>query len=136
MIRTVDWPEKLAALVKSRAKMPFVWGTNDCCSLAADCIVAQTGVDVFAKLRGTYSDTASAAAVMKAAGGIEAFCDANLPRIPVAKAQRGDVCLVQIESRDTLTVCTGMHCCGPGAAGLVYLRTLTANAAWAIGRVG
>ena len=36
--RLRDWPERLDALLRSRAAVPFEWGRNDCCTFVADAI--------------------------------------------------------------------------------------------------
>ena len=43
LTRLRDWPERLDALLRSRASVPFEWGRNDCCTFVADAIEAMTG---------------------------------------------------------------------------------------------
>lgn len=100
-----------------RAKMPFVWGANDCALFAADGIEAITGVDIAADFRGKYSDEAGAwAAVHTVTGGAtiadaaawcaakHGFAEWTHPRM----ARRGD-----------LVVFTGAG--GVVASGLIHL---------------
>lgn len=59
MTRVEDWPERLAAFIEQRRKMPFAWGSNDCALFAADAVCAITGVDLGEPFRGRYDDEAS-----------------------------------------------------------------------------
>lgn len=98
--RVEAWPERLAALIEARREAPFAWGSHDCCLFAADAVLASTGRDPAAAVRGSYASEAEAEALMLGAGGLEAFvaaaaAEAGLPEIPVAFAQRGDIALVR-----------------------------------------
>lgn len=87
-----------------RAKMPFAWSTNDCCTFAADAVLAITGTDIAAHFRGKYTDRPTAfKAIKEVAGGstvadAAAYCAATfgLPELEYPlKARRGDLVLVQ-----------------------------------------
>ena len=56
------------ALNHAMAK-PFVWGQDDCCSFVCDLVLAQTGKDFMAPLRGTYDSEQGTLLVMKTYGG-------------------------------------------------------------------
>ena len=112
--RFQDWQIFLGEAVAAADRMPFAWGTNDCCLFVADCIRAMTGTDLGASFRGKYDDPASAMALIAFAtdgGGVEQLveqlCRENdMGEVEVAYAQRGDIALHDVEA-------------GP-AAGIIY----------------
>lgn len=119
LIRYRDWPERLHAFIESRRGKPFVWGENDCALFAADAVIAMTGVDMAADLRG-YKTERGALNRIKKAGGMPGFA-AGLTQKKPAFAGRGDIVLVALESRDTFGVVAGNGSyCGPGANGLEF----------------
>lgn len=65
--RLPDWRERLAAFVAARRATPFQWGRADCCLSAADAMLAQTGEDFAAPLRG-YANAFGAARRLAALG--------------------------------------------------------------------
>lgn len=66
--RYPDWPDRLAAFVHARRRLPFVWGSNDCAIFACDGWLALTGVDLAATFRGRYDTAAGAARALRAHG--------------------------------------------------------------------
>lgn len=111
--------------------MPFAWGVNDCCLFAADAVIALTGDDVAADVRGTYSDALGAGRLIEARGGLAAIATAALgaPVLPVFAAV-GDVVLLLNEGRELLVICNGTSAVGPGVAGMMALGMEAAIAAW------
>lgn len=90
--RLPDWMIRLDALVREKAGHAYAWGESDCCTLAADCVVAITGQDPMADLRGTYDGEAAAQGVLTREGGLVAALTARLgPPVPVRMARPGDV---------------------------------------------
>lgn len=69
LTRLRDWPERLDALLRSRAARPFEWGRNDCCTFVADAIEAMTGRDVMESVRG-YSTALQAQRLAHERGGL------------------------------------------------------------------
>ena len=106
LIRLQDWPLSLSDFLVQRADMPFMWGSNDCLMLAADAVLAITGSDLAADMRGTYATAEQAQEVLSQFGAtVEDALDARLgSRKSVAYAQRGDI--VTFES-DGL-ICAGV----------------------------
>lgn len=112
--RFQDWQIFLGEAIAAADRIPFAWGTNDCCLFVADCIRAMTGTDLGAGFRGKYEDPAGAMTLIAFAtdgGGveqlIEQLCRENcMDEVEVAYAQRGDIALHDIET-------------GP-AAGIIY----------------
>lgn len=117
--RHPDWPERLAAAIDARRDVPFAWGANDCCLFAADIVLAITGVDLAADLRGMRR--AAAARYARQAGGVRALAASRLPEVAPALAGRGDVVCAVVGDREYLGVrITGSAWCAPGAHGLVF----------------
>jgi hypothetical protein len=134
--RPVDWPERLAALVAARAAAPFAWGTNDCCSFAADVALAVTGADPFAAHRGRYSTEAGAEDVVGPAGltrFVEGLMrDFGAEEVPVAAAQRGDWALLVLGNMPLVGVVLGGRVAAPGPRGLAFVPFRRAERAWGI----
>lgn len=129
--RLPDWQTRLAALVAQRMRHPFIWGVHDCCLFAADAVLACTGQDLAADLRGTYSTQAQAGELLAARGGIIKLASGRLGRVtPPALAQAGDVALADMGDGYILAVCGGAHFLAPGPAGLVPLQLHQVRRAW------
>lgn len=114
--------------------MPFAWGSerNDCVSFAAAAVLASTGRKI--DFRGARWHTAiGAARLLKRLGGLEAAIDAELPRVAVPFAQRGDVVAVQGKRGLLLGVVEGDTIAGPGPAHIMRLPRSAALIAWNAG---
>lgn len=73
------------------------WGFCDCTLFAADWVVEATGKDPGADLRGTYFDAIGAAAVVRAAGGVERLVGSKLAPLGFKRVQApqdGDIGVV------------------------------------------
>lgn len=69
LVRKKDWRACFAAEVDRIKRTPFAWGTHDCGpGLAANLVLAVTGVDCAAQFRGEYNDSLGGARLMKEAG--------------------------------------------------------------------
>lgn len=132
MNRLLDWQTRFAEFGRARARMPFVWGANDCCSFAAAAVQAITGRNPMAGVV-AYASEAAAARLILRAGGLRALASQYLGRpVPPAFAAVGDVVLVMNEGREALGVCNGVNVLGPGPAGIDVLGIEAALAAWKI----
>ena len=120
--RISNWQGFLHAFIDTRRHVPFAWGTNDCCTFAADAVRLTYGVDPMADLRGTYASAREAKDAigdlvdavhdhMEAAGF--RLCDPEL-------AGLGDVVACFVSRR----VCCGVHLgnviAAPGKDGLLF----------------
>lgn len=118
--RLPDWQPRLAALVSQRLRQPLQWGAHDCTMWAADAVLAVTGVDMAAAVRGTYSTEAEAELRLLQAGGLVELCHRHLgPVVRTALAQPGDIGLSSVGGTRALVVCGGAHFLAVGARGLV-----------------
>lgn len=129
--RLPDWQTRLGAAIEVVRTAPFAWGPHDCCSFAANCVHACTGVDPLAAERGAYATAKEAAGRLATYGGVVGLGDAlfGARKAPLL-ARVGDVGLAVIDGRDTLVVCNGTTWLGPGEHGLVALPFDAATAAW------
>lgn len=118
MNRFPDWPERLANIIETRRKAGFLFGSNDCCTWAADVVLALTGDDPAAEYRGTYDDERGALQLIRDAGGMRGLV--NLPEKHPGLAQRGDVVLAVVESRETFGIADVGGWWAPGVDGLVF----------------
>ena len=99
--RKQTWEADMAKAFEAADAAPFAWGTNDCCLMVCDVILAMTGVDLGAGFRGKYATKEEADALIAFAtdgGGVEELaeqiCAANdMPEVEVNFAQRGDIVL-------------------------------------------
>jgi hypothetical protein len=133
MTRLHDWPERLAELIQQRLASPFAWGSNDCCLFAADAILATTGEDPAAALRGAYSDAAGALGVLNGRQPADLAGELLGDPLPTpALAHRGDIVCHETDGRQTLGVCVGDQWCAPGDEGLVFQPMSQVRLAWRV----
>ena len=132
--RRDDWPQILAAELERLQDAPFSWGTHDCGLFAGNMVLALTGTDVVADLRGRWDDAMGAMREVEQCGGIESMAAARLgpPRDGPLYAQRGDVVLADLEHGATLGVCEGAHAVFVGEHGLVRVPIALVRVAWAV----
>lgn len=133
-MRYHDWQIRFAAFVATRQAMPFAWGSNDCCTFAADCVLAITGADVATSEQRSQKTALEAARLLEELGGVEGAAGAAMG-IPISPmmAQVGDVVLVDADGRDMLAVCNGSTCMAPGPDGLVHIGMASARKCWRVG---
>lgn len=132
MTRLHDWQPRLAALIALRLGARFVWGQNDCCLFACDAVLAVTGHDAGADLRGTYATAAGAARVLQRVGGVAGVAIQRAgPVVPVALAQPGDVGVCkQDNGHPALAVYGGTVWHAPGPLGLTAHHASKITRAW------
>jgi hypothetical protein len=105
---TTDRPALLTRYIEERRRMPFAWGSNDCCLFAADWVLAATGRDLAAEYRGQYETALGALRFVKSAGGVEGLVEkAGGQRIDVKLAHRGDVVARDVGDGVGLGLCIG-----------------------------
>lgn len=137
MKRLPDWCLRLAELVEARLHVPFAWGPNDCAAWSADVVVAETGHDHLAELRGPRRTALEAMRQEQAIGGIPAALErAGLRQVLPTQARRGDLVLLRPQpgqARGVLAVCLGEVACAPGPDGLASVPMSQARTAWRVG---
>lgn len=131
--KTQNWQTALYAQVETFNDQAFVWGTHDCCTFAADCVLAMTGVDQMAGYRGGYKTALGAARKLANAGGMVAAISAELGEpIAPALAQRGDVVCFTSQLGDTCGICLGSTIAAAGLTGLTQTSMTQAFKAWRV----
>lgn len=131
--RHPDWQVRLEACLAELWTRPFAWGAQDCVLCAADCVLACTGEDPAAEVRGSYSDAAGAAAVLRARGGLEAIAAGALgAEVPPIAARLGDIGVIASGGRPCLGVCAGLHWLAPGPDGLTPFPIDCVTRAWRV----
>lgn len=125
--RSADWPEKLATFVHDKSHQSFEWGVNDCALFAADWVKILTDKDPAEAFRGRYSTAREAVDIIQEQGGLEAIATKALgePLSHTLMIQRGDVALVQVNGRESLTICVGSEVVGPAVDTGVALVPIT-----------
>lgn len=144
--RYEDWPGRLDRALTAARRTPFAWGRADCGLFMADCILAMTGYDPAAGLRGRYKTRRGAAGALKryAAGGLAEAMDKALgaagwiDALP-AFAQRGDAVLFAATDVDFGTptaaagICIGQRLAYLGPSGLAQAPMTCVTRIWRIG---
>ena len=86
-----NWPALLRQVIAEHLALPIEWGVSDC-SLFADAVLAMTGFDPVAGVRGYNSERSALRNLRRA--GYETTADlvaAQFQEIDPAHAQRGDL---------------------------------------------
>lgn len=93
MIRLANWEARLSATIAEWRERPFRWD-RDCARWMAAFVIAQTGEDPLADLRGKYRTKRQALKLLAEQPMAERL-DEVFPRVPAALARRGDIALTQ-----------------------------------------
>jgi len=127
------WYEALDAFVAARRDLPFAWGAQDCCTFAADWVLAATGVDPMEAFRGLDTERAARRA-LKDEGGMLAAWDAHHgPHLAGPFAQAGDLAMVtQPDGSNAMAVCLGSVLAVPGVDRVLMLPVDRAEATWRV----
>ena len=120
MRRRIDALKRLRKAIDKRAKQVLKYGRWDCCTAAAELWKAQTGVDVMKRLRGYTTARGAALKLYHAApkgtpkakrfeAVVEIMArDAGLVEVPVSRAQRGFIVLLEWATLDGPADCLGI----------------------------
>jgi hypothetical protein len=132
-MRKLDWTSALQEKIQFFEKEPFVWGSHDCFTFAADCVLAMTGEDRMSKHRGAYKTELGANRKLKRLGGVAAAVSTELGKpIDPKFAQRGDVVCFPALMGDTMGICLGGVIASPMLTGVGYTPMSLAAQAWRI----
>lgn len=92
--RFPDWDLRLIEFASAVNKMPFEWGNTNCAALAAGCIDAMLGTDLFQFQRDLDLDEAKARTLSAEGRTRQTFISAGLQILENHKMiQRGDIIL-------------------------------------------
>lgn len=134
MTRLENWPQILADFIAA-ADRPFRWGSWDCGLMAADCILAMTGIDIAAEFRGRYTTARGARRVMRGSMAemmARVSSAYGMPEVMATLARRGDMVMVDTPLGDALGICVGTRVACAGPNGLTLLPLSAARRAWRI----
>lgn len=103
------------------AGLTFAWGVRDCATLAADHVLALTGRDPMADLRGLYASPRAAARVLDRFGGLVEAVDALIgwPRVAPSAAE---VAALPTDRSPVLAVRSGQWWEFPAPCGVGIVR--------------
>lgn len=99
--------------LRATAAAPFAWGRNDCALWAGALVLARTGFDPAADLRGRYDSAFGCRRLVMAAGGLDALIRPRMTRFAEGETQDG-VCLARWG---------GQSICGILSGGRLVLKT-------------
>lgn len=121
-MRLDDWPERLSAMIEaSRARTALVYGEHDCCTHAADAVLALTGRDIAADWRGQYA-TPDEGLALAGAKTLRRLAGRFFKPVAPVFAHRGDLALASIGApirgrpTPTLLIVDGIFLRGPCGA--------------------
>jgi len=125
----------LAEYIRGARSFPSEYGLSDCIMFAAGGVEVQTGKDLAAPFRHTYSTQAEAARVMVANGWatVDDVASAFLPSREIWDVRRGDVVAVDSDNGR----CLGIYFNGVvwvmTDAGAISIPAANIKAAWKVG---
>ena len=141
MKRKPDWAVRLLEFLDEATLRPYAWGVHDCCIFTCDAVLAMTGTDPAAPFRGHYHDRSTAYRALQAfaGGGIRESAEKiagthGCPGVPVAKARRGDVVLLEGGNGPTLGIIDlmGFNILSVVSVGYTAMPLAKGVAAWQI----
>jgi len=132
MTRLVDWETRLSDAIVEWRDRPFRWD-RDCARRMAAYVIAQTGEDPLAGLRGQYR-TKREALQLLAAKPMSEFLDERFPRVSAAFARRGDIALVQNNCLGLVIGGEAMFCFAD--SGMLMVPRAQWEGVWGVGRDG
>jgi hypothetical protein len=132
-LRQQNWAIALQNQISQFNEKPFAWGTHDCFTFAADCVLAMTGEDKMAKRRGKYKTELGANKMLKKIGGVEKAITSELGEpIDPKLAQRGDVVCFITPLGYAAGICIGSKIAAPGFEKIKFSPMTQAVKAWSI----
>lgn len=99
MIRRHDWKARLADALAEFERTEFEWGYDCATGLATRAIEAQTGIDLGAEWRGTYSTVRGALKTLRSLGfdNVADLAAHHLREIHPVFAQYGDIAAIEAD---------------------------------------
>lgn len=131
-MRVANWSTVLGERIEAWRGRAFAWGTADCCAFVADVTTAISG-ESRRELFPAYETEAEALALLAEHEGMVGLLTRAFgqPKA-VAFAQRGDVVAIDCGHGLAACICVGAASCAIGPAGMVFVPTSNAVAAWSI----
>jgi hypothetical protein len=110
LIRRIDWPERLIAVMEAARLQPYVLGTHDCLRLACAAVEATTDTDFWPRFKGYKTKRQALVTIAKIAPSLAEAVTVTIgvSPSPTLSAQRGDLTLFRdAQGEDHLGVCMG-----------------------------
>lgn len=123
-VRLPGWESRLADIIETYRDLPYQLGRCDCFTLSCAVFAALRGVDHWPRIAGRYSTWREAVELIAEHGSTfdaAAVSFADVQRIPIVSAQRGDLVFYRDAGGVHLTVCLGSVVAAYGPEGLVFL---------------
>ena len=95
LIRLANWESLLDTFLRANLHRPFQWGEWDCGMFARKSIQVITGTDIGLKWEGTYSSREEAGKLDVFGIARDAAREFGLDECPPARANRGDLVIVE-----------------------------------------
>ncbi|PRD42184.1 hypothetical protein C5748_17110 [Phyllobacterium phragmitis] len=136
MSREFGWRTRLNAELDRSRMMPFAWGTNDCCTFAARCVLAVTGKDTTAAYSTRYRTAKGALSTLKRAGfdDLTQLAAAHFEEIAPSLASAGDLAAIRSDATGwALGVVIGERIVFIGPEGLGSVPVTDAVKAYRVG---
>ena len=140
-MRIEGWEERLGEFIRKTVDIPFKWGTTDCCTFAADCILLTCGKDLVGAFRNTYTNEAAAKASLNINGKgslrltVSAVAiNAGLTEIKIAYAQRGDLVYMIAHGQPAIGIIdlSARMILGRSEQGIIQMPLTTARQIWRV----
>jgi hypothetical protein len=132
--KTQGWETRLDAVMVAALAKPFVWGTHDCGTFAAECIDAQCETGLAQELRdaAVYA-SAEDAALLDLKATVSRWLGPKT--YPINRCTKGDIVLYADDEGDPygLAVYEGQQIVAPHADGLKRVNMRRAICGWRVG---
>lgn len=125
------WQQSLGAFLEAGKNTPFEWGSQDCCTFAANCVDAQYNTEILKnEIFSEYKDKSSAIELVRKYGSLGAIIDTFMERIE--RPVRGSIVVFQTDNGDTTGVYLNRKVWSQGPDGIVWFNAdeVEINTAW------
>jgi hypothetical protein len=135
LVRLPGWRSALNGVIADHRRRIFAYGSADCALLAADAVLAETGVDLAAGFRGRYATLREGLALMQAAGFARHtdMIAANLPERHPALLRAGDLGFLEVGDVPVPAVVLGALVAAHTENGLAFLDRTRLVRGFAVG---
>jgi hypothetical protein len=130
-MRLPTWEVNLDACMRAALVSRFRYGSMDCVSFAATCVLAITGIDFYKAHRGAYKTASEAKRILSEQGGVTALLDERFSKRALETAIVGDLGINR-EGAICVKASPGRWV-APGAQGLATTHDEQIVGAWRVG---
>jgi len=137
-MRVKNWDLRLLEVIEAARSKSFQYGIFDCALFSADCVLAQTGIDIAAEFRG-YESKIAALRIIAEHGSLSNLISYATKTQPqhISKARRGDLVSAKFEGgedadAECIGVCFGVQCFFVATQGVWTKPTAACLQCWRI----